>query len=240
VIWYVGDVHGDGRALARVDAAASLAGVTVVVQVGDLGILWKPDGVRPYFDKRARKGRPGPTWYTCGGNHEHYANWLALPETRPTTELAPGCLWVHRGEVIELDGRRHLFMGGADSVDRAVRIEGISWWPQEIPTREEWERFADSYRTGPDVVVSHDAPLVVSLPYSRRDREGGIPHTFSRIQGLFRGGVREPALWVFGHHHVLDRWDVGRTTFLCCGQGGDYATSDLALIPHPVPGPYHS
>jgi hypothetical protein len=219
MLWYVGDLHGNTRHLALVDLAAQKAGVTAVIQVGDFGILWEA-GMRKYFDKRARQNRPGPTWYTCGGNHEQYERWLELPGTS-MTELAPGCFWVHRGEVLTLDNKRHLFMGEAESTDKYARKEGVSWWPQEVPTRVEWEKFAEAYQTGVDVIVSHDAPLAVPLWRDHRENDGSVPWTFTRIQNLFKGSVREPAFWAFGHHHCVGSWHINGVHYVCCGWEGE-------------------
>ena len=37
-------------------------------------------------------------------------------------------------------------MGGAYSIDKLVRIEGVSWWPDELPSNEEYNE-ATSYGT---------------------------------------------------------------------------------------------
>ena len=49
-----------------------------------------------------------------------------------------------RGELFTLEGHTFFTMGGAMSTDRMstdrwMRREGISWWPEEIPSEAEWQ-----------------------------------------------------------------------------------------------------
>ncbi len=44
-----------------------------------------------------------------------------------------------RGQVFEIDGKKFFTFGGAYSVDKMYRTEGITWFPEEIPSKEEYE-----------------------------------------------------------------------------------------------------
>jgi hypothetical protein len=41
-----------------------------------------------------------------------------------------------RGEVYNIEGNSIFVMGGGYSLDKDFRTEGVSWWPQEMPSEE--------------------------------------------------------------------------------------------------------
>lgn len=126
MIAFIGDVHREFDHLAG--AVSRLpADVKVAIQVGDLGLHGDDLGPTgrgvPCFDR--------PVYYVTG-NHDYEPSYRGL--TRPT-EMAPNLVFVPRGTVLELDGRRIAFLGGGDSViDRHVRRDGVDWWPEERVT----------------------------------------------------------------------------------------------------------
>ena len=111
MIAFIGDVHREFNRLAG--AVAQLpAGVDVAIQVGDLGL--HGDDLGPTGPGVPRLNRPV---YYVTGNHDYEPSYRGI--TRPT-EMAPNLVFVPRGTVLELDGRRIAFLGGGDSViDRA-------------------------------------------------------------------------------------------------------------------------
>lgn len=223
MIYYVGDIHGRVDKVAEIDQAAIKAGVDIVVQVGDFGVRW--NGACPiakYFAKRARQNRPGPTWYTCGGNHENWDKWAELQEEQSPSkmvELAPGCFYVVRGTTIDLDGKSHLFFGGAESIDRPTRVEGVSWWAAESPSRKEFDTFFDAMEADcPEIVITHEAPLCVELDRPGRETQP----TPRNLQNVLKHSEHVPKNWYFGHHHVLQSWSINNIEFHCCGLHGEY------------------
>jgi hypothetical protein len=252
MIYYVGDIHGRVDDVAAIDRAAIKAGVEVVVQVGDFGIRWSKDcPITKYFMKKARQGRVGPIWYTCGGNHDNWQEWARLQENQlyteafypvgdirevagaacaidatKTVELAPGCFYVVRGTTIDLDGKSHLFFGGAESIDKEMRVEGVSWYPEETPSAGEFQQFFDSMvAAAPEIVITHDAPLCVELDRPGRDTQP----TPRNLQNALKHSEHVPARWYFGHHHVLKSWVIDNIDFHCCGLHGEYQSSNGGL-----------
>ena len=229
MILYVGDLHGSVAATVNLDALAIELGATAVVQVGDMGLRWQPDALGRFFDKRGRQAkklnarRKMIRWYTAGGNHENWARWKAaeIKTEGPLVELAPEVFYVKRGSLIVINGLRHAFCGGAESSDKHLRTPGKTWWPEETPSRAEFELFFDSVDAGVDVVVTHDAPKETGT-FRHADR-GDRPtcQTLSRVIEL---SSKRPGIWAFGHHHNHERVDVsdvrGITTYLGCGLEG--------------------
>jgi predicted phosphodiesterase len=148
MIAFIGDVH---RAFDRLaGAVAELpAGVDVAVQVGDLGL---------HSDDLGPTGTGVPPLahlvYYITGNHDHEPSYRGI--ARPT-EIAPNLVFVPRGTVLELDGRRIAFLGGGSSViDRAVRRDDVDWWPEEQVTMADIARFEGVGRV--DFLVCHTPP----------------------------------------------------------------------------------
>ena len=223
MIYYVGDIHGRVDDVAAIDRAAVAAGVEIIIQVGDFGVRW--NGSCPivrYFLKRKRQKRQGPTWYTCGGNHDNWPEWARLQKQQDdskTVELAPGCFYVPRGTSIILDEKSHLFFGGAESIDKRLRIEGTSWWAEETPSAAEFQKFFDSLEDGkPEIVVTHEAPLCVTLDRPGRDTQP----TPRNLQNALSYNDHAPAHWYFGHHHVKQDWEIEGINFHCCGLHGEF------------------
>lgn len=133
-----------------------MPGAVPVLQVGDLE--WHPD--------RPPLAAPWPIYF-CEGNHDHLPSLLGL---REPTEVARNWIYCPRGSVITLGDKRIGFLGGARSIDRAVRTEGRSWWPEEEPTHEEAARLADHEI---DLLVTHTPPASVMrvMGYNRAPDE---------------------------------------------------------------------
>jgi predicted phosphodiesterase len=151
MIAFIGDVHREFDHLAG--AVSRLpADVKVAIQVGDLGLhgddLGPTGRGMPRFDR--------PVYYVTG-NHDYEPSYRGL--TRPT-EMAPNLVFVPRGTVLELDGRRIAFLGGGDSViDRHVRRVGVDWWPEERVTMADVARLEGVGEV--DFLVCHTPPTFV-------------------------------------------------------------------------------
>ena len=222
MIIYAGDIHAKVKYIELIDKAAIKLGVNWIVQVGDFGIIWSgltgECAVRDYFEQR----KEGPTWITCGGNHENWSaiNMLKQEQNCPDLiQIAPGCFFANRPATIEIEGIKHSFLGGAESTDFIWRTEGVSWWKEETPSPEEFNAFFEQIEENkPEVIVTHDAPKSVDIWRIDRDRST-TPNTLDRI---FKLSSHKAARHVFGHHHLIEHWKVDSTDFFCCGLHGDY------------------
>jgi len=223
MIYYVGDIHGVIQDIASIDEQAMSEGVSTIIQVGDFGARWggSPCKFHKYFSKRPEGY---PTWITCGGNHDNWDKWAELAEKQGNpdlVELAPGCFWAQRGIMLTLEGKRHLFLGGAESVDRHHRAEGKSWWRNETPNYQEFSLFADRLNSEkPDIIVAHEAPIRVPVGAGKYVRTDNI--TPRNFENILKTSEHVPPLWYFGHHHVTDYWDILGTRYQCCGFDGQF------------------
>ena len=100
------------------------------------------------------------------GNHENYD---AIESQFPVTEWRGGkvrfvrenVIILERGQVFEIDDRKIFVMGGAASIDKESRQEGISWWSRELPSYAEQEeafKNLEAVDNKVDYVFTHTCP----------------------------------------------------------------------------------
>lgn len=226
-----GDWHaGLDHSRRTIDRAAEL-GIDRVVQVGDFGFWPRFEQGQAYLDgvSEHARHRNVSVWF-CDGNHEDHDELPHETATDPV-ELRPSLFWVPRGAVLEWDGRRLLFFGGAVSIDQDSRISGWTWFSNEIPSETQWQRAQRAEAV--DVVIAHDTvpempvrglpPL--SIPWSARRRASD--HR-KRLRALCK--ELEPAWWFHGHFHQRASARLWGTRFESLGHDrGDFEQSYVAL-----------
>lgn len=152
----VGDMHGNlSAAIAAMDFAKSY-NVKTLFQLGDWGFMWHGHGKDRLVklnmlasELRAR----GQHMYFIDGNHD----WHPELRSMPLSDWPNTVTYCKRGSYLTLrntDGKDVVvgFMGGAASIDKKYRIEGVSWWHEEVPTDH------DIPPVKLDVLMTHDAP----------------------------------------------------------------------------------
>lgn len=106
-----------------------------------------------------------------------------------------------------------MYLGGAWSIDRAYRTEGVDWWPdEELSILELDNCISTAIAQHPKIMVTHDCPEVVL-----KDLFGYI-HTFPNRTSQALNTIYDyckPDIWIFGHHHQNVDMVVGRTRFIC-------------------------
>ena len=143
----------------------------ILVITGDIGLVWNygqtPFGEEKYW-RNWLNNKPWTTFCTLG-NHEAYN----LIETFPIVEFCGGrarkisdsIYYEIRGEIYNLNGKICLSLGGAESIDKEFRKEGISWWPQEQITEDDIRRVRKNlkrYNYKVDYIFTHTGGINVS------------------------------------------------------------------------------
>jgi hypothetical protein len=229
-----GDWHGNTawavRAVGKISALLPRDGPRVILQLGDFGIWPGRDG-REYLSRLdAALDAASADLCFVDGNHEDFPQLAGLrpgPDGRErVTEriwhLPRGCRW-------RWHGRDWLALGGAVSLDRAVRTAGVDWWPEEEITRRQAASVIDA---GPaDVMVTHECPAGVEHAFPP------VPPSWSaadlRRSDAHRGLLREVVLavrprWLMhGHLHMSyqRRVDLGNGPIEVTGLDRDGALS---------------
>ena len=92
-------------------------------------------------------------------------------------------------------------MGGAYSIDKYIRTEGISWWSQELPSDSEYKEGISSlkeHNCKVDYIVTHTAPRHVIRMM------GKFPDMHDmELTGFLEWVMCEVKFkrWFFGHWH---------------------------------------
>jgi len=180
---FIGDIH------AQFETYEKLLWDYETVQVGDYGMGFKtppkPDPIDPLKDRFIR------------GNHDDPQKCKEDPR------------WIPDGH---FDGQI-FFIGGAESIDRAHRIEGVSWWPDEELSIGEFYQLTDEYvRIKPDIVVSHDVPDPI-CHYVLGRQIWDLSRTQQALGALW--ALHKPKLWIFGHYHKEFDATYDGTRFIC-------------------------
>ena len=107
-----------------------------------------------------------------------------------------------RGQVFTIDGTRFFTFGGAYSIDKMYRTEGISWFPEEMPSLKEYEEgWYNLEKAGfeVDYILSHTGPreVVAAMGYGEMsDDEVELRQYLQRV-----ADNTDFTAWYFGHFH---------------------------------------
>ena len=165
----------------RYQAIASEAPASI--QVGDFGAGFKP------------LPEMGPTHRFIRGNHDN-------PEV-----CAQSSSWIADGTI----ENGMFFMGGATSVDKHSRSEGVDYWSDEEVTIRQGYDLLDAYEAATkkegrfDFFISHECPESIALQvfHNRRDKLEDHSRTRQILDAMLE--ISAPKCWIFGHwHHNID------------------------------------
>ena len=186
-----------------------------VIIAGDFGAVWSNATLAENL--RYYKELPFTVLFV-DGNHENFN----LLETFPVEEwhggkihrIKPDIIHLMRGQVFEVDGKKIFTFGGATSIDRDYRIEGKSWWKQELPTYEELDEAFENlkkHENRVDYIVTH-ACGQRALAYPQLSRVAGVKSLCpeSHLLSNFEDTVQFKH-WFFGHYHIDARLGNGYT-----------------------------
>ncbi len=205
-----GDVHSE---LARfsegcIPGEPKLTAQDYMIVCGDFGFVFaNNDWERRALDRLAEKPY---TILFVDGNHENFDTLNAMPVEMwcggKVHRLRPNVIHLMRGQVYDIEGKRFFTFGGANSIDRAHRIEGYSWWAAEMPSQAEMdEARVNLARCGHkvDYILTHAAPEDTMCQFH--------PYHGDEVElNFFLEWVRETTEykhWYFGHlHDDRDLW----------------------------------
>lgn len=185
LIRFIGDIHCNFKNYQRL-----IEGSEYSIQVGDFGIGF---GIAP--PKVSTNHR------FIRGNHDYLMEIISNHDCKN---------WIPDGTIIY---GKIFCVGGAFSVDKVLRTEGVDWWADEELSTSEWYDILDLYdELRPKIVVSHDCPNQ-AMPYSNYK----VPsRTGQALSAMF--DIHKPELWVFGHYHTSFDEVIEGTRFVCVDQ----------------------
>ena len=168
---------------------------------GDLGVVWDDSKEDMYWREWLNSRNFTTLW--VDGNHENHkllgefpvANWNG----GKVSFIKESLIHLKRGQVFDIYGSKFFTMGGASSIDKASRIEGKSWWKEELPSMTEVNEALDNLEKHNyiiDYVITHTASLD-TLGTLATIKENNI------LNGFFKMIERDLTFkhWYFGHFH---------------------------------------
>jgi Calcineurin-like phosphoesterase len=199
----IGDVHGKVETYQKI--IQRMPEGQRSVQIGDMGLGFKGVGLHemPDCHKWFRGNHDNPE--KCRANKNYLGDYGYLPEDK--------LFW----------------LGGAFSIDRDYRVEGVSWWRDEELSIEELGKAVNLYEeTKPEYVLSHECPseaakfMLQSLGI-RSTANDANSRTAQALQIMYE--IHQPKEWVFGHWHVDKTFHLkqdSRTEFHCVAELSQY------------------
>ena len=197
-IRFIGDIHGNiPQYLDILDRMPD--DVTASVQIGDFGMGFGPNRraevVDPFLD-----AIPGIHKF-IRGNHDD------PDECRRSTH------YIEDGSVFG----NTMYIGGAASIDKHLRTEGVDWWPGEEASVAELDALITKYEeTKPNILVTHECPDFfaneVMIPYVN-GYKNFRSMTREALDVMY--SIRKPLLHIFGHWHKNLVHDYKGTRFVC-------------------------
>lgn len=186
-VTFIGDVHGKWEHLLDI-----LEPRNQYIQVGDFGIGF---GINiPVEDLPS-------DFYFIRGNHDNEAECKDYPQ--------------YLGKYGYNQDLNVFYISGAYSVDKARRIEGVSWWADEELSWEEANQCIELYKKiKPTIVVSHDCPIehrLLCLPWVSTTSNYSS-NTVKLLTELMQ--IHQPAYWIHGHLHISKKTKIGNTQFI--------------------------
>lgn len=234
MIYVTGDLHGGQTSYHVSPAKFKPAKRgDIVLCCGDFGGVWHHDYHTNDRSRRIENSflettlRKRAMWLAVDGNHENFSRLFGgefqIVEIfgGRAYKIRENIYYLKRGEIFSIEGKSFLAFGGAKSHDRfgckvaslswgggydflPPRIEGKDWWPEEIPSQDDFDtacRNLDKVGWKVDHVITHTCPASVRAHFLRDSR---IPDpTESMLQQLYEKLTFHT--WHFGHFHVEEQ-----------------------------------
>ena len=166
MIYYTGDIHGQKYDIVRFCKRNKPLKNDIIIILGDVGANYSLD-IRDVELKTALDNLK-PTIFCVHGNHEMRPHSISSYKTKKWNggivwyeEEYPSLLFAKDGEIYNLEGLRHIVIGGAYSVDKFYRItRGYNWWEDEQPSEEIKQYVERQLKDNSiDVILSHTCPF---------------------------------------------------------------------------------
>lgn len=201
---FCGDIHGELETLVwNIIYRYSLTDSDVII-LGDFGVGFGKSFETDYSKVEDRLKKNNIILYAVRGNHDD-------PKWFDGEHNFENLKFLKDYDLIEIQGKLILPVGGATSLDRKERIEVNSkyerfgsskrvWWPDESILRVNPKSLPGKV----DIVVSHQAPLTFEPVLLRTSDISDDIYEDILSERKYLDIVRStciPSQWFYGHHH---------------------------------------
>jgi hypothetical protein len=205
MLYITGDLHGEMGMSRLSNKNIRLTKDDVLLQTGDFGLLWYsfPSPSEKYWLAWLEK-KPF-TFCFIDGNHENHEMLERLEVVDfcggKAGKVRSNIYHLKRGEIYTIQDIKIFTFGGADSVDKLHRKEGISWWRNEVASYSEMEhgfKNIDNNNGEVDIVITHTLPNFLVKQIQRVDK-------FNDPTSAYLDEVSRRlkfTKWYTGHFHI--------------------------------------
>lgn len=210
MIYITGDTHGENDVSKltskRFPEQKKLSRDDYVIITGDFGFIWDGGVTQDYWIKWFSK--KNYTVLFIDGNHENFDLLNNFPEQDwnggRVHIISDNIIHLMRGYVFEIDNKKIWTFGGAPSVDIEYRVEGVSWWSEEMPSEEELQRGLnklDKYNWKVDYIITHTAPQkIITELFSDKESDYLKKNDLTEYLDIILNTCSFNK-WFFGHFH---------------------------------------
>ena len=207
-IFVTGDIHGDIRRILNIPDEG-LTKNDIVIVLGDFGVIWNNINITNMALELL--GNKKFTTAFLDGNHE---NFNMINDMQEIIEwnggragiLPFGIIHLLRGEIYNINNKIIGICGGANSIDKAWRVEGESWWKEEEISDSDIANFEANllkYNNKIDIMLTHDIPVSI-LPtvkiYSGINNDNMVSNSQLQLEKIDQ--MVDIKKWYFGHWHI--------------------------------------
>ena len=196
----IGDCHGDNY--YKNIRKASKEKPDYIIVCGDFGYLWD-NTIRTQKTLNYISNSFSPIILFLDGNHENFDMIKKLDKVFMfgafVGKVTDKIFHLQRGEVYKIGNKNFFVFGGAYSIDRMFRKEGVSWWRDELPSDEEKSLARKNINKygSVDYVLTHTIPTkdVYDLGFNlvNDDTSDFLTEVESKLKY---------DKWFFGHFHL--------------------------------------
>ncbi len=168
MIYITGDLHGDINRFSDefLPNQSEWTEQDYLIVCGDFGFI--------FFDNEREKEKldllekkPFNILFV-DGNHENFNALYKYPVEDfcggKTHKIRKNIRHLMRGQCFTIEGKTFFTMGGAYSIDRAMRQKNVSYWDAEMPNNEEYKEASDTIFKNNnkfDFIITHTAPRMI-------------------------------------------------------------------------------
>lgn len=207
MIYLVSDIHGHLRLdyLKDLLTTVSIKSTDYLIILGDVGIYWKPT------NKKVEKfySNLKCTVLFIDGNHENFDELYKKEEiemfSSKVRKINNNIFHLERGRKYIIDGYSFFCFGGGYSPKREE--SGIPIWPQELPSKEEYERGLKTLEENNyefDYIFTHIAPYNLMMQMLKDKKIKKINHSEFTLHKFLMNIAKKAKFkrWYLGHYHV--------------------------------------
>ena len=205
MIYITGDTHGPidiHKLNKRYFDDSTLTKKDYLIICGDFGLVWDKSSEEQFWLNWLNE--KNYTTLFIDGNHENHSLLNSYPveiwNGGKIHKIRDSVFHLMRGQVFTINNHTFFTMGGADSVDKDWRTPGKSWWPEEMPSDEEYIEAnlnLYNYENEVDYIITHTAPTSI---VNQLIPEIKPPDRLTDFLEDIKKSVKYKH-WYFGHFH---------------------------------------